>query len=75
MSRTTRYVLQTFVETEDGLVAEQPIECRDSWEARVRARSLALIKEGAIAWAKSGDPDTGEWDDDPEILFQAGRVE
>jgi hypothetical protein len=29
-----------------------------------------MVKEGVIAWAKSGDPDTGEWDDDAEILFK-----
>jgi hypothetical protein len=75
MARITLYVVQTFVETEDGLVAEEPFECPSAWEAAVRAQALCMVKEGVVAWAKSGDPDTGEWDDDPEILFQAGRVE
>jgi hypothetical protein len=75
VARITLYVVQTFVETDDGLVAEESFECQSSWEATQRASALALIKDGVTALAKSGDPDTGEWDDDPEILFQAGRNE
>jgi hypothetical protein len=38
------------------------------------ATHLVEAKTGVIAWAKSGDPDTGAWDVEPEILFKAGRV-
>jgi hypothetical protein len=48
-------------------VAEEPVECQSAWKVTVHAQALAMVKEGVIAWAKSGDPDTGQWDADPEI--------
>lgn len=74
MSRITIYAFQTFVETDDGLVAEEPKECQSAGEARMKAQMLAPRKAGVVAWAKSGDPDSGEWDDDPVILFKAGKT-
>jgi hypothetical protein len=72
--RTTLYVVQTFVQTNDGLEAEEPLEYRSAAVARLLAEAYARKKAGVLAWSKSGDPDTGEWDDDPVILFKAGRT-
>jgi hypothetical protein len=73
MARITLFVLQTFVESADGeLVAEEPREAANRWAAVEAAQQFATTKAGVVAWAKSGDPDMGEWDDDPEILFRAG---
>jgi hypothetical protein len=66
VARITLYIVQTFVESDQGLVAEEPFECRSAGEARWRAQHVALSKAGVIAC----DPDTGEWDDDSEILFR-----
>lgn len=74
MARITLYVLQLFSETDAGLVAEEPHECRSAAEAISKAELFAVGKAGVIAWSKSGDPDIGEWDDDPVILFQAGKT-
>jgi hypothetical protein len=74
MPRITLYVVQTFVDSGDGLVAEEPFQVENRSNATVIATLLAPKKEGVVAWAKSGDPDTGEWDDDLEILFKAGRT-
>jgi len=41
--------------------------------ATSRARSLADSKAGVIAFARSGDPDIGEFAD-AEVLFKAGEV-
>jgi hypothetical protein len=41
-------------------VAEEPIERLSAWEVTIHAQALAMVKEGVVAWAKSGDPDTGE---------------
>jgi len=38
-----------------------------------RARSLAKTKAGVIAFARTGDPDVGEFAD-AEVLFKAGEV-
>lgn len=74
MARITFYVVQTFVETAEGLVAEEPSECATAADACFKARMLSSCTAGVVAWAKIGDPDTGVWDDDPVILFQAGRT-
>lgn len=74
MARITLHVVQTFSETEAGLVAEEPHECRSATEAISKAELFAVGKAGVVAWSKSGDPDTGEWDVDPVILFQAGKT-
>jgi hypothetical protein len=65
MPHITLYVVQTFV----------PFERQSAGEARLKAQLRAPpIKASVIAWAMSGDPDNGEWDDDPEILLKAGRT-
>jgi hypothetical protein len=74
MARITLYVVETFVDSEDGLVAEAPFERRTAVEAALRAQTLSIAKAGVVAWAKSGDPDIADWDDDTEILFKAGRT-
>ncbi len=45
----------------------EPREFRSAAEATFKAQMFALSKAGVIAWSKSGDPDSGEWDDDPVI--------
>ncbi len=68
------HVVQTFVETDEGLVAEEPIECQSAGEARMKAQLWAPRKAGVIAWSKSGDLDTGNWEDDPVVLFRTGKT-
>jgi hypothetical protein len=46
MARITLFVVQTFIDSEDGLVAEEPVECQSAWEATVHAQALAMVKEG-----------------------------
>jgi hypothetical protein len=74
VARITLDVVQTFTETDDGLVAGKPIECRGAIEAALRAQTLSMSKAGVVAWTNSVDVDTGEWAADPEILFQAGGI-
>jgi hypothetical protein len=72
--RTTIYVVQTFVETNDGLVAEEPLEYRSAAVARLLAEAYARKKASVLVWSRSRDPDSGEWNDGPGILFQAGKT-
>jgi hypothetical protein len=74
MALVTIYVIQSFVETDEGLVAEEPFAVQSAGDARIKAQLLSERKAGVVAWAKRGDPDSGEWDDDPVILFKAGKT-
>lgn len=73
LSRITTFVVQTFTETPEGIVAEEPREVRSVAEAVVRARILAPAKIGILAWAQSYDSDTGVWED-RKVLFKAGKI-
>jgi len=76
MPNITYYVVLAFVRNEEGdgeLVAEAPVQMPSATAAMSRARSLAAGKAGAIAFARTGDPDTGEFAD-AVLLFKAGEV-
>jgi hypothetical protein len=38
------------------------------------AEKMVLSKLGVVAYATSGDAETGDYDEEPEILFRAGRL-
>jgi hypothetical protein len=38
------------------------------------AEKLATTKAGVVAFATSGDPELGEYDEGPTIIFKAGRL-
>ena len=74
MSNITYYVAMGFVRDEAGeLVAMDPVESQSSHTAVARARSLAAGNAGAIAFSRTGDPNTGEFTD-AVVLFTAGEV-
>ena len=54
-------------------IAKAPVQMPSAVAATSRARSLADSKAGVIAFARSGDPDIGEFAD-AEVLFKAGEV-
>ena len=61
--------------TEDGdLVPLEPIEARDSVSAKTRARAAAAKHGGAIAFSRTGDPDSGEFSD-AVVLLKIGEVD
>jgi hypothetical protein len=75
VARETVYLVQAF-ETGNGarLNADTPIRCKSSDAARRRAEALATTKAGVVAFATSGDAELGEYDDQPTIIFRAGRL-
>jgi hypothetical protein len=74
MSNVTYYVAMGFERDETGeLVAMDPVEVQSSTQAISRARSLAAIKAGAVAFSRTGDPNLGEFAD-AVVLFKAGEV-
>jgi hypothetical protein len=50
------------------------MRCTSSDAARMRAESLATTRAGVVAFASSGDADLGECDEEPMIIFRAGRL-
>lgn len=63
MASITYYVALPILAGEDGdLYAGEGIEAQSEREARSRASALAQGNAGAIAFSRSGDPSTGEFE-------------
>ena len=76
MASITYYVVLTFGRNDEGegeLIAETPLQMLSASAATSRARSLAGTKAGVIAFARTGDPEVGEFAD-ALVLFKAGEV-
>ena len=75
MARETVYILQTYVAGRgNGLKAEQQVGCQSAEEARRKAERLAPLRLGVVAFAVSADVEVGDYDENPTILFKAGRL-
>lgn len=70
----THYVVQAFKKGPRGkILAEEPKIARDQNNCLVMAERLALSRHGVIAFSRTGDPYTGDFDD-PVILATHGAV-
>jgi len=70
----TYYVVVPFDRNEAGeLTAGDAQEATGAFSAERGARSLARLHAGAVAFSRSGDPATGEFQD-AVILAQFGEV-
>ena len=75
MARETVYILQSYVAGRGkGLKAEQQVGCKTAEEATRKAARLAPLREGVVAFAATADVEMGDYDDNPQILFKAGRL-
>ena len=75
MAREIIYLVQAFKAGRGArLIADAPIRCRSSDAACRRAEALAMTRAGVVAFTTSADVELGEYDDEPEILFKAGRL-
>jgi hypothetical protein len=75
MSRETVYIVQTFKAGKGTrLAADTPIQCKSSDSAHRTAERLALTKAGVVAFATSGDAESGDYDEKSTIIFKAGRL-
>ena len=64
MPNITYYAVLPFVRDQDGnLCPDEAVECQSSAGAAARARALAASKAGAVAFSRTGDPESGEWAD------------
>lgn len=70
----TYFVVQAFVVGRKGaLIADMPREARDEAQAIRLAERLASNRAGVIAFSRTGDPTTGDYDD-AVVLARHGRV-
>lgn len=75
MARETVYIVQAYTAGRGaGLKAEPQVGCKTAEEARRKAERLAPLRLGVVAFAASADVEMGDYDEDPEILFKAGRL-
>ncbi len=66
MARVTYYVVQPFIRSAEGdLIPVEAMEAPTSNAAKHRAAAIASTGEhvGAIAFARTGDPQFGDFDD------------
>ncbi|MDP3173795.1 MAG: hypothetical protein Q8M88_05115 [Phenylobacterium sp.] len=75
MPRETVYIVQAYIAGRGkGLRAEQQVGCKTPEEARRKAERLAPLRLGVVAFAVSADTEMGDYDENPTILFKAGRL-
>lgn len=70
----THFVVQAYRKGKRGKIeAEEPKIARDENNALAMAERLALSRHAVIAFSRTGDPDTGDFDD-PVILAKHGDL-
>ncbi|HTI79883.1 MAG TPA: hypothetical protein VL614_05475 [Acetobacteraceae bacterium] len=75
MARETIYLVQAFkIGKGTRLVADAPVRCKSSDNAHRMGEKLAATRAGVVAFATSGDAELGEYDEEPTIIFKAGRL-
>jgi len=73
VARQTAYIVQSY-QGDRTLKPDRPVACKSADGARRMAERLAETKAGVVAIAASGDAELGDFDDQPVILFKAGRL-
>ena len=75
MASETVYIVQAYVAGRGkALKAEQQVGCKTAEEARRKAERLAPLREGVVAFSATADTELGDYDENPVILFKAGRL-
>jgi hypothetical protein len=75
VAQETVYIVQSFRAGRGArLVADPSVACKSELTARRTAERLANTRVGVIAWSRTGDAELGDFDEDPIILFRAGRI-
>jgi hypothetical protein len=77
MVRVTSYFVQAFTAgTSWGqtLKADAPIACKTEGGALRTAERLALSKLGVVAFSSTEDPEMGDYDEEPAVIFRQGQI-
>jgi hypothetical protein len=75
MAAVTYFVALPFVATDDGIAAGEPTECLSPAAVVLRAEALSRKQGhvGAVAFSRTGDPDTGDFSD-AKVIRKFGEV-
>ena len=75
MASEISYFVQAFSAGRGGsFKADTPIACKTASGALRTAERLAEIKLGVIAFSSTGDPEMGDYDDEPTVIFRKGAT-
>jgi hypothetical protein len=75
VAQETVYIVQSFRAGRGArLLADPSVACKSELTARRTAERLAQTRVGVIAWSRTGDAELGDFDDEPVVLFRAGRI-
>lgn len=75
MARETLYIVQSYIRGRGkGLKAEQQVGCKTAEEARRKAERLGPLRVGVVAFSTTADPELGDYDESPVILFRSGEL-
>jgi hypothetical protein len=75
MAMETVYIVQSYVAGRgQALKAEPQVGCKTAEEARRKAERLGPLRLGVVAFEVSADTELGDYDENPKILFRAGRL-
>ena len=72
MARETSYFVQAFNAGKSEKL-KAPIACKSATGALRTAERLALSKLGVVAFSSTGDPEMGDYDDEPTVIFRHGQ--
>ncbi|WP_054209360.1 hypothetical protein [Bosea vaviloviae] len=76
VKQRTYFVVQTFRAVKGGkgkINAEDPMEARDEAHARSLVDRYKPLRAGVVAFRRTGDPKTGDWDD-AIVIARHGQV-
>ncbi|PVE25415.1 hypothetical protein DC522_05840 [Microvirga sp. KLBC 81] len=71
--KVTYYVVQTFSWLNDEIVADEPKAVQSATSAKLAIERLPENKVGGLAFSRTGDPLSGEFDD-AVIIAQKGTI-
>nr|WP_249809502.1 MULTISPECIES: hypothetical protein [unclassified Bradyrhizobium] len=75
VARETIYIVQAFNAGKGGhLKPDSPIACKTESAALRTAERLALSKLAVVAFSSNGDPEMGDYDDEPTVIFRKGEL-
>ena len=73
-SLKTYYVVQSFTKERAGLRMDAPIQAFSEGAARRTAERLSQRKAAVLAFERTGNPPTGEFEE-PRVLVRYGHLE
>ena len=75
MARETVHLVQAFVAGRGQALKPEPaVACKTAEDARRKAERLSPLRLGVVAFSTSGDPEMGDYDETPTVLFKSGRL-